>query len=237
VQKGIKKILRKAFKGADISQIQFPFFVARNPVRVANKMNIPVMGACHIQTQNMTGAMGKDNKILDWMIESLFNFELFNRVDAIHCPSEFAAELIKSKASNSHLRVIIGIIRYISDEEKHPFLNTADMYLHSSGVELESLSCLEAMGCGLPCIIEDSPKSAASQFAFDERLDFKTVDELTSKIDYWYENRALLPEMKDRTLKFAENYRMEKSIIAMEQLYSDVIETHDGTVGLLPKEL
>lgn len=309
---GDKKILRKAFEGADLVQIQFPFFVARNSVRVAKKMNIPVMGACHIQTQNMTGAMGKDNKVLDWMINSWFNFELFNRVDAIHCPSEFAADLTQSKGSKSHLRVIsngiprqykpmdnpkrpedfgdkfvlmnVGrhamekhqeilinavlksqykdkikllvcgkgetteklielgkqlpiepIIRYISDEEKLLYLNTADMYLHSSGVELESLSCLEAMGCGLPCVIEDSPNSASSQFVLNDNLMFKTVDELTAKIDYWYENRALLSEMGDRTLKFAENYRMEKSIVAMEQLYSDVINSHNGTEGLLPE--
>ena len=309
---GDKKILRKAFEGADLIQIQFPFFVARNAARVANEMNIPVMGACHIQTQNMTGAMGKDNKVLDWMINSWFNFELFNRVDAIHCPSEFAADLIKSKGSKSHLRVIsngiprqyqpmenpvrpedfedkfvlmnVGrhamekhqeslinavlkskykdnikllicgkgetteklrelgkelpvepLIRYISDDEKNLFLNTADMYLHSSGVELESLSCLEAMGCGLPCLIEDSPNSAASQFSLKENLSFKTVYELTQKIDYWYENRALLAEMREKTLQSAEMYRIEKSIVAMEDLYGDVIKAHKGATGLLPQ--
>ena len=64
------------------------------------------MGACHVQSQNMTGAMGKDNKSMDKFFNSWFNYELFNRVDAIHCPSEFAADLIKSKGSNSHFRVI-----------------------------------------------------------------------------------------------------------------------------------
>ncbi|MDX2444159.1 MAG: glycosyltransferase [Bacteroidales bacterium] len=310
--KGEKKTLKKAFAGADLVQIQFPYFVARNAVKVANKMNIPVIGACHIQSQNMTGAMGKDSKAMDWFFNSWFNFELFNRVNAIHCPSEFAADLIKTKGSNSHFRVIsngipekfvsidnltrpdlfgdkfvlmnVGrhamekkqeilidavlqskykdnikllicgkgetserliqrgkelpvepLIRYISEEEKLLFFNTSDMYVHSSAVELESLSILEAIGTGLPSLIEDSPLSATSQFAPDDRFLFKTVEELSVKIDYWYENKESLKKIKEQILLNAGKYRIENSINAMEELYDDAIKTHNGAIGLLPK--
>lgn len=311
---GKKKVFRKAFKGADLVEILFPYFMARNAVRVAKEMNIPVMGACHIQSQNMTGAMGKDNKSMDKFFNSWFNFELFNRVDAIHCPSEFAADLIKSKGSKSHFRVIsngiprefvpmknperpelfedhfvlmnVGrhameknqetiidallkskykdriklllcgkgettehlkergkelaiepLIRFISEEEKHLFLNTADVYLHSSGTELESRSCLEAIGCGLPCLIEDSPNSAASQFAMDDRFLFESgnIEELTARIDFWYENRAELKKLKEPTLESAESYRIDKAIDAKEKLYRDVIKSHFNPNGILPK--
>lgn len=312
--RGKKQVYREAFKGADLVEILFPYFMARNAVKVAKEMNIPVMGACHIQSQNMTGAMGKDNKTLDKFFNSWFNYELFNRVDAIHCPSEFAADLIKSKGSNSHFRVIsngiprefvpleraerpeffgdyfvlmnVGrhamekkqetlidavlnskykdriklllcgkgetsdrlkergkelpvepMVRYISEEEKHLFLNTADMYLHSSGTELESRSCLEAIGCGLPCLIEDAPNSAASQFALDDRFLFETgnIDLLTARIDFWYENRAELSNLKKPTLESAEQYRIDKSMDSKEQLYRDVITSHFQPNDLLPK--
>ncbi len=311
---GQKKVYRKAFKGADLVHVVFPFFMSRNAARVAHKMNIPVMGACHIQSQNLTGAMGKDNKILDWFFNNWFNFQLFNRVSAIHCPSEHAADLLKSKKTKSHFRVIsngipreyvpnghtprpdffedkfvvlnIGrhamekkqetlidavlkskykdkilllicgrgetseklkergkklpvepLVKYVSEEEKHLFLNTADLYVHSSGVELESRSCLEAIGCGLPCLIEDAPNSASSQFALDDRFIFedKNNGEMTEKIDYWYEHRARLPEMKEPTLQSAEKYRIDNSIDAIEALYNDVIKTHNGAKGLLPE--
>ena len=311
---GKKKVYRKAFEGADLVEILFPYFMARNAARVAKEMNIPVLGACHIQSQNMTGAMGKDNKSMDKFFNSWFNYELFNRVDAIHCPSEFAADLIKSKGSNSHFRVIsngihrefvpmenpkrpdffgdyfvlmnVGrhameknqetiidallkskykdriklllcgkgetterlkergkelpvepLVKFISEEEKHLFLNTADIYLHSSGIELESRSCLEAIGCGLPCLIEDSPNSAASQFAMDDRFLFKggNIEELTARIDYWYENRAELKKLKEPTLESAEPYRIDKSIDAKEKLYKDVIKSHVLPNGILPK--
>lgn len=311
---GKKKVFRKAFKGADLVEILFPYFMARNAVRVAKEMNIPVLGACHIQSQNMTGAMGKDNKSMDKFFNSWFNYELFNRVDAIHCPSEFAADLIKSKGSNSHFRVIsngiprefvpmenperpdffedyfvlmnVGrhameknqeniidallkskykdkiklllcgkgetterlkergkelpvepLVRFISEEEKQLFLNTADIYLHSSGIELESRSCLEAIGCGLPCLIEDSPNSAASQFAMDDRFLFEggNIEELTARIDFWYENRAELKKLKEPTLESAKPYRIDKSIDAKEVLYRDVIKSHFKPNGILPK--
>ncbi|MBN2523260.1 MAG: glycosyltransferase [Bacteroidales bacterium] len=310
---GKKKVFRKAYKDADLVHVIFPFFMARNAVRVAKKMKIPVMGACHIQSQNLTGAMGKDSKVMDWFFNHWFNYQLFNRVKAIHCPSELAADLLRSKGTRSHFRVIsngipreffpmenakrpdffgdkfviinIGrhamekkqetiidavlkskykddirllicgrgetsarliergkelpvepLVRYISEEEKHLFLNTADLYVHSSGVELESRSCMEAIGCGLPCLIENSPTSAASKFSLDERFLFKSgdIEEMAAKIDYWYENRTSLVKMKQPVLLMAEKYRIEKSIAAMEQLFQDVLNTHNGNNHLLP---
>ena len=103
---GKKKVFRKAYKDADLVHVIFPFFMARNAVRVAKKMKIPVMGACHIQSQNLTGAMGKDSKVMDWFFNHWFNYQLFNRVKAIHCPSELAADLLRSKGTRSHFRVI-----------------------------------------------------------------------------------------------------------------------------------
>lgn len=311
---GKKKVYRSAFEGAHVVEVLFPYFMAKNAVKVAKEMNIPVMGACHIQSQNMTGAMGKDNKSMDKFFNSWFNYELFNRVDAIHCPSEFAADLIQAKGSRAHFRVIsngiprefvplekpkrpdffgdyfvlmnVGrhameknqetlidallkskykdkiklllcgkgetserlkergrelpvepLVRFISEEEKLLFLNTADLYIHSSGIELESRSCLEAIGCGLPCLIEDSPNSAASQFALDDRFLFNSgnIEEMTARIDYWYEKRAELKKLKKPTLKSAEQYRIDKTMDAKEQLYKDVIKSHFHPNGLLPK--
>ncbi len=312
--RGKKKVYQKAFEDADIVHIMFPYFMSRNAVKVANKMNKPVMGACHIQAQNMTGAMGKDSKILDTFFNAWFNWELFGKVPAVHCPSDLAADLIKTHGSNAHFRVIsngipevfipmddperpdffedyfvimnVGrnarekrqetiiegvmkskykdkikllicgkgenhemliekgkelpvepLIRYITEEEKHLYLNTADLYLHTSRIELESLTCLEAVGCGLPGLIVDSPSSAASQFALDER--FLYVDEIegdmASKIDYWYENKGELANLKKSVLELAKKYRIKHSIDAMEDLYNDVIKSNISLNGLLPK--
>jgi len=301
--KGDKEVYRKAFKGLDIVQIQFPMFMAPNAVKVAKSMDIAVVGACHIQPQNIISAMGKENPLMEKIIHFAFNFFLFNRVDALHAPSTFAAKLYKNHKSRAHFRVIsngipheyipankekpkefgkkfvilnIGrhalekrqellikavakskyqndiqlvlsgkgedtekliemgkllsvepIIEYVSAEDKITYLQTADLYVHPSIVELESLSCLEAIGCGLPCMISNSTYSAAPQFALDERFLFKMddVDSLKEQIDYWYENREELSLLKITTLNLAKHYRMEKCITEMETFYSEAI-TH-----------
>ena len=298
--KGKKNVLRKAYEGADLVQIQFPFFMARNAVKVAKKMGIPVIGASHIQPQNVVSAMGKENPVMENMLYWLFNHCLFKQVDLIHSPSKFAADLFTEHGSKADFRVISngiprdympveterpdffgnkfvimnvgrhamekrqellidGVLRskykdniqlllcgkgedseklirrgkelpvkplveYVSMEDKLTYLNTADLYLHSSIVELESLSCLEAIGCGLPCLISDSPYSAASQFAYDDRFLFEmdNADQLAEKIDYWYENWAELSALKIQMLEMAEKYRFDRCIDQMEELYNEV---------------
>jgi len=302
--RGKKKVYREAFEGADLVQIQFPFFMARNAVKTAKKMGIPVIGSCHIQPQNIISAMGKEDPLMEKMLYWMFNVCLFRQVEAIHCPSAFAAKMLKDHGSNAHFRVIsngipreyqpvessrpewfgdrfvimnVGrhamekrqellidgvkrskyrdniqlllcgkgedseklrkrgeelpvkpLVDYVSAEDKLLYLNTSDLYLHSSIVELESLSCLEAIGCGLPCLIGNSPHSAAPQFAMDERFLFEMddADALAARIDYWYEQREQLRAMKKEILQMAEKYRFDTCIDEMEMLYRDALD-HD----------
>lgn len=298
--KGDKKVLRKAYEGADLVQIQFPFFMARNAVKVAKKMGIPVLGACHIQPQNVISAMGKESALMEKMFYTLFNYDLFKQVDTIHCPSQFAADMLRREGSRADMKVIsngipaaytperydrpqwfgdnfvimnVGrhamekrqellidgvlkskykdkiqlllcgkgedseklrqrgeelpikpLVQYVSMEDKLLYLNTADLYLHSSVVELESLSCLEAIGCGLPCLIGNSPHSAAPQFAYDDRFVFEMddADALAAKIDRLYEEREALNELKKDILKMAEKYRFDKCMDEMEALHHEL---------------
>jgi len=304
--RGRKDVYRKAFEGADLVQIQFPFMMPRKAVKVASRMGIPVIGACHVQPQNVISAMGKESPLLERILFALFNFSLYNQVDAIHCPSAFAARMLEDHGSRAHFRVIsngiprdyvprdvprpewfgdrfvlmnVGrhalekrqnllvegvkrskykddiqlvlcgrgeltdelvrsgselpvkpFIDYVSHEDKLTWLSTADMYLHASVVELESLSCLEAIGCGLPCLIGDSPDSAAPMFAHDERFVFPMddADALAARIDFWYENRDLLAELRKETLFMAERFRFDRCIDQMEEFYRDIVKASDG---------
>ena len=122
-------------------------------------------------------------------------------------------------------------IEYISLEDKLKYLNTADLYVHASYVDLESLSCLEAIGCGLPCLITDSKYSAASQFALDDRFIFKADDaeQLALKIDYWYENMDELKSaaLKEKVLKEAEAYRLAKAVNEYETLIKEAVASNN----------
>jgi glycosyltransferase involved in cell wall biosynthesis len=273
-------------------------------------MGVPIMAGCHIQPQNVVGALGKEDNLAENMMAWLFNTCLFKQVDVIHAPSKFAADLYRGYGVNAHFRVVsngiprdyiprdlkrperfgdkfvilnvgrhalekrqellidgvlnskykdkiqlllcgVGpdsaklrergkelpvepLVEYVSMEDKLIYLNTSDLYLQSSVIELESLSCLEAIGSGLPCLISDAPNSAASQFALDERFIFPHDDAvaLGKKIDYWYENRKELKAKKADALKMAEKYRMDRCVEQMEALYYDVVAHEDENSDL-----
>jgi len=298
-----KKVYEKAMKETDIVQVQFPFLMARGAVKAAKRLGKPVVGAFHVQPQNIMAAMGKTSKFLEWILWFFFKYFLFNRVDIITCPSRFAAELLdseginadmypvsngipveytpgnyerpdwfgeklillnigrhayekrqlllieavkRSKYANNIQLILAGrgerteelkikgkelpvepFIEYISFEDKLRYLNTADLFVHGSIVELESLSCLEAIGCGLPCLVGDSKYSAAPMFALDERFLFKSddPDHLAEKIDYWYEHRDELrnPALKEKILTEATSYRFDKAVDEYEEFISKVI--------------
>ena len=120
--RGKKEVYREAFEGADLVQVQFPFIMARKAVKVAKKMGIPVIGACHVQPQNIIAAMGKESALLEKILFFLFNFCLFKQVDAVHCPTVFAAEMLRDHGSEAHLRVISnGIPRdYVPQDSSRP---------------------------------------------------------------------------------------------------------------------
>jgi 1,2-diacylglycerol 3-alpha-glucosyltransferase len=297
-----KDVLRKAFADVDLVQIQFPFYLGYGAAKMAKKMNKKVMGAFHVQPQNILAAAGKENKFIEGIIHKVFNFLLFNRVSLIQCPSQFAADMLWNNGCDSALRVVsngipeqyvagrcerpdfygnnlvllnVGrhalekrqsllmegvkrskyadkitlmlcgkgemtdellqlgsalpnapMIRYVTNEEKLQYLNTADLYVHGSIVELESLSCLEAIGCGLPCLIGDSPYSAAPQFALDDRFKFRKddADDLASKIDYWYEHKDELRASRAKALEMAEQYRFERCLDLMEDIYAELVQ-------------
>ena len=109
----------------------------------------------------------------------------------------------------------------ISDEELVNQYNNADLYVHPSEVELESLTVLEAMACGRTPLISDAKTSAAKQFALDERFLFENGNEqsLASKIDFWMENKDKLAQSDKMYLNASKNYSIKESAKKLEDIY------------------
>jgi len=101
-----KKVYKKAMKDADIVQVQFPFVMARGAVNAAKRLGKPVIGAFHVQPQNIMAAMGKTSKLLERTFWFFFKYYLLKRVNILICPSKFAANLLKSEGIDAITKVI-----------------------------------------------------------------------------------------------------------------------------------
>lgn len=119
------------------------------------------------------------------------------------------------------------IIQKFKHNELADVLCLADLYVHTSIVEIEAISCLEALACGLVPIISDSPRSATSKFALtkESSFNYKSIKDLTNKIDYWIEH----PKEKEQASKiyseFAKQFDFDICMAKMEQM---LIEVHNN---------
>lgn len=117
------------------------------------------------------------------------------------------------------------IIKFFTREELINVINYSDLYCHPAEVEIEAISCLEAMKCGLVPIIANSPKCATKAFAIDDRSLFTVNDSksLSEKIDYWFDNQDEKEKMSYKYEELASSFDFDKCMDKMEQMFIDVI--------------
>ena len=125
----------------------------------------------------------------------------------------------------------------LTPEELVKYYNMADLYVHAAAVEVECMTVLEAMGCGLPALIAESPKSATSQFAIDDRFIFPCGDvkRLSEKIDYFVDQPGELKDAGRIYQDHSRKFRIEQSYEKLLNLYlmtnqksSNSRKSHEG---------
>lgn len=123
-------------------------------------------------------------------------------------------------------------IGYMSDRQLMKVLGYADLYVHAGEVELESLSCLEAMGSGLVPLISSSSQSATPQFALDSRSLFtpRKPRLLAQKIDYWIEHPEARLEMEKKYADIVKQYSITESVALFEKMLMEEIADHEATI-------
>ncbi|MGM0597995.1 MAG: glycosyltransferase [Myxococcota bacterium] len=122
------------------------------------------------------------------------------------------------------------LFKFLKPEEVIYYYNISDLYIHAAEVEVECMTALEAMGCGLPVLIASSSKSATSQFALDDRFLYphRDIQALTRKIDYWFEHPDELQQAEKDYLAKAQEYSIANSADNLESVYYRVCEEYDA---------
>ena len=122
---------------------------------------------------------------------------------------------------------------FVSDDELLALYQTADVYVHASEVELEGMAAVEAMRCGCPTLVCDSPTSATRQFAVDGRHLFRSGDaqDLAAHLDACFENPSGLEGARRRTLAFVRGLGLDDVIARYERAYRQVLEARRADRG------
>ena len=305
--KGDKTVIYQACKDADIVHGLVPFNASKRALKFCQKNHIPFTAGFHMQAENFTSHIFLMASNL--MNSCTYRFiwgTYFNKVDAIHYPTQFIKDYVSGYNKNNVPGYVIsnGVnFEYFHPQEierpdnlkdkfvvimsgrlskeknqqellyavkrskyedkiqimltgdgprrkslmklaerlkftnpviqklyKHEELNTAlwcgDLYVHTSIVEIEAISCLEAIACGMVPVIADSKKSATRMFALDDRCKYQSrnVDDLTSHIDYWYEHRDEMKEMRTKYQEFVKQFDFVKCMDNMEKMLVEVKE-------------
>ncbi len=110
--------------------------------------------------------------------------------------------------------------RFFSRSELVKMINMSDLYVHTSEIEIEAISCLEALSCGIVPVINDSAKSATRTFALGEKNLFKLNDpkDLAAKIDYWFEHPEEKKECAKAYEKYCDQFNFDKCMEQMVQM-------------------
>ena len=303
--RGDKTVIYQACKDADIVHGLVPFNASKRALKFCHKNGIPFTAGFHMQAENFTShifmmASNLVNKATYSYLWSTY----FNKVDAVHYPTEFIRDYVKqynkknvpayvisngvnfkyfypnkverpdnlkdkfiiimsgrlSKEKNQqellyavkrskyekNIQIILTgdgprrkylmklikrlnftnppIQKLYKHEELHDALWMGDLYVHTSIVEIEAISCLEAIACGMVPVIADSRKSATRKFAIDERCLYKSrcTRDLAEHIDYWIEHPNERKELSTKYQEFIKQFDFEKCMDNMEKMLVEV---------------
>jgi 1,2-diacylglycerol 3-alpha-glucosyltransferase len=122
---------------------------------------------------------------------------------------------------------------YYSQGELIELIRSCDLYVHTSDVEIEGLSCMEAFSCGLVPVISDSPRSATGQFALGPWNLFRSGDpsSLAERIDGWIDDPAALEAASDTYARYAKLYAVDRSVKAIERVYARAGHAPEAPAG------
>jgi glycosyltransferase involved in cell wall biosynthesis len=116
-------------------------------------------------------------------------------------------------------------IGFVDRSRFQELLETANLYVHPSDVELEGMAVVEAMSVGLPVLVSDSSESAAAEFALESRFRFRSGDaaDLAARMDALLDRPAELCDAGRRYADFARTLDFGHSVEHLVQVYRSLL--------------
>ena len=143
-------------------------------------------------------------------------------------PKTVRLEKYATKLVNKGILKYMPIFKFCSLDELQQITASSDLYIHLAFIEVEGLSCLEAIQMGIVPIIAKYKFSATSQFALDEMSKFKARNplDLASKIDYWLSDEERRKKEANKYKAYNKEYDIEKSIDEIIEMYNEALDLY-----------
>lgn len=91
-----KEVIAEGIRDCDVVHIMLPFFVGHAAAKLAKEMGKPVTAGFHCQAENLSSHLFLKNvKFANNAVYKLFKDTFYEKVDAIHCPTEFIKNVIE----------------------------------------------------------------------------------------------------------------------------------------------
>ncbi len=105
-------------RAADVVHVQFPFWLGIRTARLARRAGTPLVAGFHVQPENMFVNVGvRSAALVEWTYR-LFLRTLFERADAVVCPSEAARQELVRRGLRAPAEVVSNGIA--SEFRPHP---------------------------------------------------------------------------------------------------------------------
>lgn len=116
-------------------------------------------------------------------------------------------------------------IGFHTQDELRDLSRRAYLNIHMAVIEVEGLSCIEAIREGTVPVIAKGPLTATSQFALDGRSVYPVRDAkaLAQRIDWWIEHPEERLAMGQKYADSARQYDANKSTAALIEMYGNAI--------------
>ncbi len=101
-----RAVLARVFAKVDVVHLQLPFWLSFAALEEARRLHLPVVAAFHVQPENALHNVGIHSAWLNDGIYRVLVNRFYNKVDAVLCPTEFAAQKLRDHHLTTRTAVI-----------------------------------------------------------------------------------------------------------------------------------
>ncbi len=101
-----KQVLIDSFKNADLVHIQFPFLLGYQALKLAKKMNKPVVLGFHVQPENLIWNVGIKSEWLTSLLYRFFVKSFYNKANVVISPSSMGKAMLEQFGVKAPVKVI-----------------------------------------------------------------------------------------------------------------------------------